>query len=80
MIAPPVSAAKPCGGVSRVIFEPIVWTIFQPPISVPNPIAVWQASTTHSGHMQCRPEQPLRVEQHRDDPHRLLCVVAAVAQ
>jgi hypothetical protein len=39
MIAPPVSAQKPWCGVSRVIFEPIVWTIRQPPIKVPRPIA-----------------------------------------
>ena len=36
-------------GVMRVIFEPIVWTIRQPPIRVPRPIAAWQASTTQKG-------------------------------
>ena len=36
MIEPPVSAQKPCIGVSRVIFEPIVCTMRQPPTSVPS--------------------------------------------
>jgi hypothetical protein len=49
VIAPPVSAQKPCAGVRRVIFEPIVWTIFQPPSSVPRPIAAWQLITTQKG-------------------------------
>ncbi len=49
VIAPPVSAQKPCAGVSRVIFEPIVWTMRQPPASVPMPIAAWQAITTQAG-------------------------------
>ena len=49
VIAPPVSAQKPCIGVRRVIREPMVWTIRQPPNSVPRPIAAWQDSTTHSG-------------------------------
>jgi hypothetical protein len=39
VMAPPVSAQKPCIGVSRVIFEPIVFTMRQPPNSVPSPIA-----------------------------------------
>ena len=39
VIAPPVSAQKPRIGVRRVIFEPIVWTIRQPPNSVPSAIA-----------------------------------------
>src|SRR3546814_15404580 len=46
VIAPPVSAQKPCAGVSRVIFDPIVWTIRHPPASVPSAIAAWHASTT----------------------------------
>ena len=33
----------------RVIFEPMVRTIRQPPKRVPRPIAAWQARTTHSG-------------------------------
>jgi len=37
--APPASAQKPCIGVSRVIFEPMVLTMRQPPISVPSAIA-----------------------------------------
>jgi hypothetical protein len=32
-----------------VIFEPMVWTMRQPPISVPSAMAVWQAITTQNG-------------------------------
>ena len=49
VIAPPVSAQKPWAGVSRVILEPMVCTMRQPPASVPAAMAVWQASTTQSG-------------------------------
>ena len=48
-MAPPVSAQKPCIGVSRVIFEPIVLTMRQPPNSVPSAIAAWQDITTQNG-------------------------------
>ena len=37
--APAVSAQKPPTGFSFVIFDPIVWTIRQPPESVPSPMA-----------------------------------------
>ena len=43
------SAATPPTGWRRVIFEPIVLTIRQPPLNVPRPIAVWAARTTQSG-------------------------------
>ena len=43
------SAANPPTGWSRVIFEPIVLTIRQPPDSVPSPMAVCAARTTQSG-------------------------------
>src|SRR5215207_2183457 len=49
VIAPPVSAQNPCIGVRRVIFEPIVWTIRQPPSKVPSPMATWQLMTTQNG-------------------------------
>ena len=49
VIAPPVSAQKPCAGVSRVIFDPMVWTIFHPPSNVPSPIAAWQDRITQKG-------------------------------
>ena len=49
VIAPPVSAQNPCIGVSRVIFDPIVFTMRQPPTSVPRPIIAWQESTTQNG-------------------------------
>ena len=35
------SAATPPTGWSRVIFEPIVFTMRQPPVSVPSAMAVW---------------------------------------
>ena len=37
--APAVSAATPSKEVTFVIFEPIVFTIFQPPLNVPAAIA-----------------------------------------
>ena len=43
------SAATPPTGWRRVIFEPIVFTIRQPPVSVPSAMAVCADSTTHSG-------------------------------
>ena len=49
VIAPPLSAQKPCLGVRRVIFEPMVWTMRQPPIRVPSPMAAWQLITTQKG-------------------------------
>ena len=48
-IAPAVSAAKPPTGCSRVIFDPIVWMMRQPPDSVPSAIAACAASTTQNG-------------------------------
>lgn len=39
VIAPAVSAATPSKGVTLVILEPMVFTIFQPPDIVPNAIA-----------------------------------------
>ena len=48
-LAAPVSAANPLTGCSRVIFEPIVWMMRQPPDSVPSPMAAWAASTTQNG-------------------------------
>jgi hypothetical protein len=49
VIAPPVSAQKPCMGERRVIFEPMVWTMRHPPQRVPSAIAAWQLSTTQMG-------------------------------
>ena len=48
-MAPPVSAQNPCTGARRVIFDPMVCTIRQPPISVPRAIAIWQLSMTQNG-------------------------------
>ena len=56
--APPVSAQNPCIGVSLVIRRPMVRTIRQPPISVPNAIAAWQASTTQNGTEKSSPRYP----------------------
>ena len=39
VIAPAVSAATPSKGVTFVMRLPIVFTIFQPPLNVPNAIA-----------------------------------------
>ena len=39
VMAPPVSAQKPCCGLSRVIRDPMVWTMRQPPNSVPRAMA-----------------------------------------
>ena len=58
VIAPPVSAQKPCIGVSRVIREPIVLTMRQPPNSVPSPIAAWQVMTTQNGTWNSPPRWP----------------------
>src|SRR3954453_6597971 len=46
VIAPAVSAQKPCIGVSRDILDPIVGPMRQPLNSVPSPMAPGQASTT----------------------------------
>ena len=43
------SAAIPPAGWRRVIFDPIVLTMRQPPVSVPSPIADVRDSTTQSG-------------------------------
>ena len=40
VMAPAVSAATPSKGVTFVILVPIVFTIFQPPLMVPNAIAL----------------------------------------
>ena len=47
--APAVSAATPSRGVTLVIREPIVLTIFQPPDIVPNEMTVKQENATQSG-------------------------------
>ena len=49
VMAPAVSAATPSNGVTFVIRVPIVFTIFQPPLMVPKPIAKKQESGTQSG-------------------------------
>src|ERR1700690_646627 len=49
MTDPPVSAHAPLIGVNRVIFEPMVLTIRQPPAIVPAAIATWQEITTQNG-------------------------------
>ena len=45
----PAKAQQPWTGVIRVILEPTVCTIRQPPTSVPSPIMAWQMSTTQNG-------------------------------
>src|SRR4030042_2012758 len=44
-----VSAQKPSIGLNLVIFCPIVFTIRQPPVSVPIAMAAWALKTTHRG-------------------------------
>ena len=44
-----LTAAIPPIGCSLVMREPIVFTMRQPPVSVPRPMAVWAASTTQIG-------------------------------
>ena len=56
--APPVSAQKPCIGVSLVIRRPMVRTIRQPPIRVPSAIAAWHDSTTQNGTENSVPRCP----------------------
>ena len=58
VMAPPVSAQHPCMGVRRVILEPMVWTMRQPPSSVPSAMADWQDSTTQSGTWNAPPSNP----------------------
>ena len=74
------SAATPPTGWSRVIFEPIVFTMRQPPVSVPRPMAVWADSTTHSGTSASVGQVAAGDEHGEDDAHRLLGVVGAVAE
>ena len=49
VIDPAVSAQTPCVGVSRVIRDPIVRTIRQPPSRVPSAMAALQEITTQKG-------------------------------
>src|SRR6266699_5559792 len=49
VIDPAVSAQTPCTGVSRVILDPIVRTMRQPPSKVPSAIAPLQLVTTQNG-------------------------------
>ena len=80
MAAAADSAATPPTGWSRVIVEPIVLTIRQPPVSVPSPMAMWADSTTHSGTLGAGRQVAAADEHGEDDAHRLLGVVAAVAE
>ena len=78
-IAPAVSAANPPTGCSLVIFDPIVWMMRQPPDSVPSAIAACASRITHRSIRNVA--DVAAGEQHAgDDAHRLLRVVAAVAQ
>ena len=44
--APAVSALTPSKAFTLVILEPIVFTIFQPPLIVPKPIAINETKGT----------------------------------
>ena len=52
----------------------------QPPISVPSASASWQEMTTQNGTWNSHSEHALRIEQHGNDPHCLLGVIAAMAE
>ena len=80
MIEPPVSAQQPCIGVSRVIFEPIVFTMRQPPASVPSRHRELTGQHHPERHVELRSHVALRIEQDRDDAHGLLGIVAAVPE
>ena len=80
VIAPPVSAQKPWIGFRCVMRDPIVCTIRQPPSSVPSAIAAWQLEHHPERDVELAAQHALRIEQHGDDAHRLLRVVAAVSE
>ena len=85
VIAPAVSAQNPPTGCSLTIFVPIVLTIRHPPESVPRAIAAHAATSTQSGMSGSLPpgrhlEKTAGDKGDRDNTHRLLCVVAAVAK
>ena len=48
-MAAPVSAAQPRTGFKLVIFVPMVRTIRQPPVKVPNAMAKWHVKITQVG-------------------------------
>ena len=80
-IAPAVSAAKPPTGCSLVIFDPIVWMMRQPPDSVPErDRGVRRQDDPERNRMPSELEIAAGEQHAGDDPHRLLRVVAAVAQ
>src|SRR5262245_5854964 len=58
IVAPAAEAQKPPTGLSLVILIPMVFTMRQPPKSVPRPIAAWQASTTQKGSGSLAVERP----------------------
>ena len=80
MIAPPVSAQKPPTGFSLVIFMPMVLTMRQPPNSVPRAIARGRRAPPRAAADPWPPRCPAAMQQHPDDAHGLLRVVAAVAE
>ena len=67
-------------GVSRVILEPIVWTMRQPPNERAQRHRGLAGQDHPERHVEVAAEHALRVEQDGDDAHRLLGVVAAMAE
>ena len=61
VIEPPVSAQKPCIGVSRVIFEPMVFTMRQPPASVPSRHRDLAGNHHPERHIEMRAQAALRI-------------------
>src|SRR3954454_9999346 len=66
--AAPLSAHIPPTGWRRVIFDPMVLTIRQPPVSVPRAIAVCAASTTHNGTPALSPTRLVAISNARITP------------
>ena len=52
----------------------------QPPNSVPSAIAAWQDDHHPERHVERLAQHALRIEQHGDDAHGLLRIVAAMAE
>jgi hypothetical protein len=73
MMAPPAEAQQPCTGVIRVIFDPTVCTIRQPDSGL-------TCDDDPERHVKLAAEQALREQQHRNDAHGLLRIVAAMAE
>ena len=57
MMAPTAEAQQPCTGVIRVIFDPTVRTIRQPPTNVPSPNSSLAGDDYPERHVKLAAEQ-----------------------